>query len=106
MSEHGREGAQNQGDDLAAGSACWARASTAQSKLSWRETAEGSLPHLCGAVHGPDWRSACGNCGNFPDCTAICAFTCVVHCTVLIGVALAEIAEIPGGWAEALLSRL
>jgi hypothetical protein len=43
---------------------------------------------------GTDWRSACGNCGNFPDCTAICAFTSVVHCTALIGVALAEIAEI------------
>ena len=42
---------------------------------------------------GTDWRSACGNCGNFPDCTAICAFTFVVplHCRGTSGVA--EIAE-------------
>src|SRR5216684_9397892 len=42
---------------------------------------------------GTDWRSACGNCGNFPDCTAICAFTFVVplHWRGTSGVA--EIAE-------------
>ena len=42
---------------------------------------------------GTDWRSACGSCGNFPDCTAICAFTFVVplHWRGTSGVA--EIAE-------------
>jgi hypothetical protein len=47
-----------------------------------------SLSHFWGALH-----SACGNCGNFPDCTAICAFTFVVplHWRGTSGVA--EIAE-------------
>src|SRR5216684_9147370 len=50
MGEHGREGAPNQRDNLAPRSTCWAVVSTPQSKLSWRETVEGSLSHVRSAV--------------------------------------------------------
>jgi hypothetical protein len=95
MGEHRREGASTKGDDLAPRSAGRAVVSTPQSKLSWRETVEGSQSHarsaarvrigvtlaetaetsrtiplsarsLRGARHSADWRIACGNCGNSP----------------------------------------
>ena len=52
---------------------------------------------LLGSTPSTDWRSACGNCGNFPDCATIRAFTPGRRCAALIGVTLAEIAEIRRG---------
>ena len=45
-----------------------------------------------GRQPGADWRSACGNCGNSTGLHEY-AHTCVVHCTLLIGGALAQTAE-------------
>ena len=53
----------------------------------------GRLDAVVQALIARNSRGFCGNCGNFPDCTAICAFTFVVplHWRGTSGVA--EIAE-------------
>ena|SRR5882757_4430560 len=92
MGEHGRESAFTKGT-------IWpqigmqAAASTARSKLAWRETVEGSLSHFWRAIPCGDRRNACGNCGNFPDCAAIYAFTFVVPLRWRGTSGVAEIAE-------------
>src|SRR5216683_5840232 len=83
----------HQRDDLAPRSACWAVVSTPRSTLSWRETVEGSLSHVRSAVR-VRIGVALAETAETSRTVRQCAFTSGVHCTALISVALAEIAEI------------
>jgi hypothetical protein len=93
VGEHEREGGLRD-DPAKIGS--WAVVSAPRSKLSCENSRRVAVSRAeCSP--STDWRNACGNCGNFPDGVAIRVSPSVGSGAALIGVTLAEIAEIRRG---------